>query len=311
MNRQQRILLIFLDGVGLGPADPAFNPFFAQSYPFLDQFFHDAPIEAGSCRSGTEYSIAALDATLGVRGLPQSGTGQTALYTGMNAARRAGRHFGPHLYSTLKPMIEQYGLFARLERMGLLAETALANAFPQRFFDYLNGDRRRMVAGMYMAQSAGVEFRDIDSLKLGEAVSTDLTAERWKEIGHPDAPVLSPYDAGKQLASIARGYRFTLFEYFGTDKPGHEMDMNHAIAVLEKTDAFLQGVFDWLASSDILTIVTSDHGNLEDLQTKSHTRNPVPCIAFGNGHADFTHGTSSLLDITPALIGFLTKHFSE
>jgi 2,3-bisphosphoglycerate-independent phosphoglycerate mutase len=302
-----KVLFIFLDGIGIGKRD-SYNPFFAKKYPFLHQLLDGSiPTLSSPSIRNLNVSLVPCDATMGIDGLPQSGTGQAALYTGINTAAIVGRHFGPYLYSTIKPVIETFGLFPRLQRLGMLDQTALANAFPQRFFDYLKGSRRRMVAGMYMASKSNVEFRDIDCLKRAEAVSTDITAERWRDIGHPDAPVVSPYVAGQNLARISTQHRFTMFEYFRTDKPGHDMDMEEAIQVIGEVDEFLHGVFEAIQGSKLMVVIASDHGNLEDLSTKSHTRNPIPLISFGNGHDEFTSGMRSILDLTPALIRVLAS----
>jgi len=51
-----------------------------------------------------------------------------------------------------------------------------------------------------------------------------------------------------------------------------------------------------------LVILTSDHGNLEDLSVKTHTRNPVPTLLWGLGAADAASRIRNLCDIPdPAL----------
>jgi bisphosphoglycerate-independent phosphoglycerate mutase (AlkP superfamily) len=54
-------------------------------------------------------------------------------------------------------------------------------------------------------------------------------------------------------------------------------------------------------------ILTSDHGNIEDLSTRSHTLNPVPTIIWGAGSQRVANRISSLADITPAIISLLTR----
>jgi bisphosphoglycerate-independent phosphoglycerate mutase (AlkP superfamily) len=51
-------------------------------------------------------------------------------------------------------------------------------------------------------------------------------------------------------------------------------------------------------------VVTSDHGNIEDLSTRSHTQNPVPLMARGWAANAFA-GASSLTDVTPAIVASL------
>ena len=300
------VLLIFLDGVGIGTRDRARNPFFDARPEFLTAILGGWPSLRFRHFESPDATCLPLDATLGISGLPQSGTGQSTLYTGLNTARMIGQHFGPYLYSTLKPHVAARNAFQQLVDAGMHRDgIALANAFPQRFFDYLSGTQRRMVAGMYAALSSGIPFRDIGEMKRGDAVSTDITGERWKNIGHPDAPVIPAYEAGRRLAHIARQHRFTLFEYFLTDKAGHDRSRAFAAEVIRQTDDFIRGVYDHADHRDSVTVITSDHGNLEELSTKSHTRNPVPMIAFGQRRRDITDHLSSISEVTPAIIRFL------
>jgi bisphosphoglycerate-independent phosphoglycerate mutase (AlkP superfamily) len=54
-------------------------------------------------------------------------------------------------------------------------------------------------------------------------------------------------------------------------------------------------------------ILTSDHGNIEDLSTRSHTLNPVPTIVWGASSQQVANRISSLADITPAILELLTR----
>ncbi|MFZ1731589.1 MAG: hypothetical protein WBQ23_03815 [Bacteroidota bacterium] len=302
----RRVLLIFLDGVGIGTKDPHRNPLFDLRPEFLTALLGGALPSLGHREfESSEALCLPLDPNLGVAGLPQSGTGQATLYTGINAARIIKQHFGPYLYSTIKPVVESNSIFKQLMNIGQAHPVALANAFPQRFFEYLEGPQRRMVAGIYAALTAGVRFRDVEDLKNGTAVSTDITASRWASIGHDDAPVSTPYEAGGVLARVADEHVFTLFEYFSTDKAGHDRDRAKARRVLMDVDELLRGVYDHVDLSRTLVIVTSDHGNLEEIGMKTHTRHPVPAILFGNRQGFETEGLISLSHVVPAICKFL------
>lgn len=299
------VLLVFVDGVGIGTRDARRNPLFHSPPPFLRELLGGAlpSLRQRWIETGDAVCLP-LDARLGVAGLPQSGTGQSTLYSGVNTARLIGRHFGPYLYSTTKPVLVEHSIFARMNTLGLRA--TLANAFPQRFFDYLDGPRKRMVAGMYAALTAGLRFRTINDLKRGEAVSTDITAERWPAIGHPDAPLSTAYEAGRTLARIASRYAFTMFEYFATDKAGHERSMELASRALLDVDALLRGVHDGVRHDRTLVLLTSDHGNMEELSVKTHTRNPVPLILFGARDGFDAGSLHNLSHLVPAICKFLS-----
>ncbi|HEY9807154.1 MAG TPA: hypothetical protein V6D04_11335, partial [Candidatus Obscuribacterales bacterium] len=86
-----RFIFLFLDGVGLGAAK-ATNPLAAiAAMPFLAKLL-GRPLVAGQTTHQAQVLCQAIDATLGVPGLPQSATGQTALFTGCNAPAFLGRH---------------------------------------------------------------------------------------------------------------------------------------------------------------------------------------------------------------------------
>ncbi len=77
------------------------------------------------------------------------------------------------------------------------------------------------------------------------------------------------------LAGNVDRYDFTLYEYFLTDKAGHTQDRDRCEQVLRDLDRFLAAYLE-AAPPGATTLLTSDHGNIEDLSTRSHTRNPVP-----------------------------------
>jgi 2,3-bisphosphoglycerate-independent phosphoglycerate mutase len=55
-------------------------------------------------------------------------------------------------------------------------------------------------------------------------------------------------------------------------------------------------------SRDTLLLITSDHGNLEDLSTSSHTLNQVPLLAVGADVETTTRGLRSLVDVAPYIL---------
>ena len=290
------MLFLFLDGVGLGPAGPD-NPLSTLRLPHLTALAGGAWTDALPQTATDARVVRALDATLGVDGLPQSGTGQAALFTGHNAAAIHGAHYGPTPPTLVRDTVREHSVFARLRADGI-AELAFANAYPDRFFETVE-PRGRWTCTTLAARAAGVPLRRATDLLAGRALAADLTGATWQRLFTPHLRVVSPADAGRRLAQIARRHRFTLFEFFLTDKAGHSRDPERAAAVLRALDAFVGGLT--AALGDRLLVVTSDHGNLEDLSTKSHTRNPVPLLAVGPGARAFAEATS-LLDVTPAAV---------
>lgn len=307
-----RVLMLFLDGVGLGEPDASINPFFAAHLPVLRSLLGgQLPSLRTPAISTKSATLLPLDATLGVGGLPQSGTGQTALFTGVNAAELIGKHFGPHPYSSLWPVIQEKNIFKRILALGV--RPCFANAFPQKFFDYVSRHRTRMTVTTLSCTMSGVPLLKAEDLRQGLGVSADITSAGWKDLGYPDMPVVETSEAGRRLVELSSQYEFVLFEYWKTDHAGHSGRVAEAIEVLERLDGMLAGIIEALDSSSTLLFMTSDHGNVEDISVKTHTRNPVPAILFGRGHdtfADTLHRTprngADLTRVMPALMEHIT-----
>lgn len=299
------ILLLFLDGVGIGKPDESVNPLFRASMPTLHSLLGGIPHSRYKSGSTSKAVFGPANTTLGIEGLPQSGTGQTAIFTGINAPRKIGRHFGPFPTTDLRPDIEERNIFRQLTNLG--KTVTFANAFPKQFFEYTSSGTRRLSVTTLSCMMTGIPLQTIDSLVKNEAVSADLTRERWPELGYPDLPVVTADEAGKHLAAIASKHDFTLFEYWLTDHAGHSRDARFAVDILERFDLFLHGLIEDTNLKKTLIVLISDHGNIEDLSTKGHTRNPVPCIAIGPGRKEFVTKIKNLTHITPTIVRFLTS----
>lgn len=244
-----------------------------------------------------------LNPRFGVSGLPQSGTGQTAIFTGVNAPKLIGRHFGPYPTTELRPVLAEQNLLKRALQRG--KSVAFANAFPKQFFDYVEKRRNRLSVTTLSCNLTGIPLRTADDLRIGDAVSADITRERWVQLGYPDILPVSAQEAGKTLASIAARNDFTLFEYWLTDHAGHAQDMETAKEVLERFDTFFES---FVANSDMgemFVILTSDHGNIEDCSVKTHTLNHVPCLMLGRNHREAALTVRSLLHVTPLILNYL------
>lgn len=293
--------MLFLDGVGIGKKDANINPFFAANLKTLNTLLDgNIPSLHSSSFSNSVTSLVPINATLGVEGLPQSGTGQTALMTGMNASKFIGKHFGPYPYSTLKPIIQEQNIFKTLSDKE--KKVFYANAFPPKYFEYINSTKMRMTAITYSWLSSGFSLNTHEVLARGDALSADITSQRWNVQGFPSVPNLTPLEAGERLAQFSDEYDFTLFEFYYTDHIGHNQSMQQAIEVLELLDALLEGIISHFDAERNLFFLTSDHGNLEDLSTKTHTRNPVPLLAYGKRHKELTSSVKNLTHVVPSLL---------
>jgi hypothetical protein len=297
------VCLVFVDGVGIGRNDAKVNPLVG-AMPALRALLGGAlPFRADSRRHSRAGLAVPVNATLGVPGLPQSGTGQTALLAGVNAPKLIGKHFGPYPYSTLRPVLDEQNIFVRLQGRG--KSVSYVNGFPPRYFEYMAArpSRRSAIASAWLA--TGRPLAATAGITAGEALSADITGERWNRGGFPPVPELTPGEAGARLARIAERHAFSLFEFFDTDHAGHSGSMEEARMVLARLDEFLAGVLDTMDHASTLLLVTSDHGNLEDLSTKSHTRNPVPLVAAGWKRADVVRAVRRLDQVAPAILKLL------
>jgi hypothetical protein len=271
-----KILFVFVDGLGLGSADPAVNPLAdIQAFPHLGNMLAQS---------------LPLDATLGVPGLPQSATGQAALMTGLNAPQRMGRHIEGFPPLRLKELVRRHNLFATLTAAG--KRCTFANAYWLDDAAHIPPRRESVTTVAALSVPGGV--RGKADLLANRAVCHDLTRE-WirRERGY-DGPLITPEEAAEHLIGIANDHDFTLFEFFETDRAGHSGDRQKVFQTLEKLDRFVSGVWKF----DGLLIVTSDHGNIEDLSVRTHTMNPVPLFA---SKPEWFQGLERIDQLAPAL----------
>lgn len=309
-----RVLLIFLDGVGIGGSDPDVNPFMRARLDTLTSMIGDKQAFVSAEKHQTiRATLMPLDARLGVAGLPQSGTGQTALFTGINAPAEFGRHFGPWVPTALRERLARENILTRCVEAGVTA--AFANAYPEELFREVgepreprNRDRTKgpvldpLRAGPPIAAlGAGLLNRHTDHLMRGEAVASEITNDGWrKHLMRTELPVITPAQAGRNLGRVACRHTVTLFAHYSTDYIGHSGHMWEAVEALQKIDEFIAGVAASI-TEDVLVLVTSDHGNIEDI-TAGHTLNPALLLAFGHEHRDATDGMNALVDVAPRIL---------
>ena len=134
----------------------------------------------------------------------------------------------------------------------------------------------------------------------GMAVQQDITRWTTHKRGY-DGELIDPETAAEHLLAVAEENDFTLFEYFLTDRAGHSGDPELIDRCLETLESFLSGVTAFTDKPGHQFLLSSDHGNIEDLSTLRHTRNPVPLVALGDASERLRKATS-LTDVTPAIV---------
>jgi len=278
-----KMLFIFVDGVGLRmPA--ADNPVNPEICPTL-------------CRLIQEHSVA-IDACLDMEGLPQSATGQASMFTGVNAAQYMGRHCEGFPGPSLRKLLGEDNLFMALRRKGVRCR--FADAYMVDSVDELVARRFKSVTTvMALTQPETISIQE--DLRDKQALTHDITGEVLVKKGHA-VKTITPLQAAEHLLQVTQAYDFTLFEIFLTDFAGHSMNLEEAHDILKLFDLFLSALEKLCASAGILLVITSDHGNIEDMSVRGHTRNPVPLIAIGPEAQAFLANARSLTDITPRVI---------
>ncbi len=295
------IIFVFLDGVGLGPPGEG-NPFPDGEMPALSRLL-GGPLVSGREVDEPGLLLRPLDACLGVPGLPQSASGQVALFTGVNAAGLLGRHLPAYPNRPLIELIEERCILKSAGEMRLRA--TFANAYTPFYFEWVAKGLIRHSATTLCVLAAGLPFRSLDDLERGEAVFWDIThqqlATRYRR--PVNVPLIEPEVAGKRLARLGGIHDLVLFESFLPDLFGHRPDPSGVGRTLEILDRFLISLL--AAVEDETTVlVTSDHGNLEDLTVRTHTRNPVPLLVVGPEAEAFRH-VDAITGVTPAILSAL------
>ncbi len=297
-----RVLFIFLDGIGLGENNPETNPFARAKMPNLNKLLEGRSLFKDAAPfQGERATLLAVDPAVGVDGLPQSATGQAILMTGINISAELGYHYGPKPNPEVAAYLKETTLFSRFAKEGKKA--ALLNAYPPRYFHGIDSGKRLYSSIPLSVVNAGLPLFTQDDFFAGRALSADFTGEGWRTmLGYQDAPVLEPPRAGRTLGTLAKGYDFALFEYWASDYAGHKQEMENAIRLMETFDGVLGGLLETWDGNGLI-LVTSDHGNMEDLSTRRHTDANVPALVIGDRPArlEFTRGMRDLTHIAPAI----------
>ena len=138
-----RVLLLFVDGVGLGSDDADVNPLVRARLSTLTGLLDGCRATMSEAPQHAERaSVVPVDAVLGFEGTPQSGTGQASLLTGRNAVALHGRHFGPWIPSRLRGLVSEENVLSQALRAGHTA--AFANAYPEEVKGLINGKSVRL-----------------------------------------------------------------------------------------------------------------------------------------------------------------------
>ena len=288
------VLLFFIDGLGIGERRE-FNP--------LSVVRNIEPLANFRNENGAiifDGVLVPTDARLGVEGRPQSASGQTTILTGVNAPRFLGFHKQGFPNEALRGVLKENSIFLRLKRRRI-EPNVFVNAYTPQFFEQVP---RWKSATTCAVEAADLQFRRISDLAGRKAVFHDFT-NRSLQLKGLDIPLFSPAEAGAILAELTREHRFTLYEHFLTDKIGHAQDLAKAAEHLPLLAAFIRETLLKIDMETTTVILTSDHGNIEDLSVRTHTLNDVPTIIWGRKRSETAARIKNLADIVPAVLDLL------
>lgn len=303
-NQDQHILFIFLDGIGLGDDNPETNPFAAGDYPTLHSLSNGKRWVRSTGVQETERAIfIPTDACLGVEGRPQSGTGQATIVTGRNIPEIIGRHYGPKPDEATRKLLDEDNIFMQVSNVGKSA--GLLDAHPPQWHNGINSGKRLPASYQYAARTAGISFGTEEKLRAGEALSGNWTGEGWRtHLGYTDTPLYTPHNAGVRLVELSRQYDFGFFPHWWTDTIGHRGTLDEGVELLSLFNGVMNGVLDTWQDNEGIIIITSDHGNMEEIDHRKHTRNAVPTVIIGERKSEFAI-IQSLVDFVPSIIKFI------
>jgi hypothetical protein len=294
------VIFIFIDGIGIGEVNTS-NPFYKNGWKSID-YLTDGQSLTNASKSvyRDDLYYKAVDANLGVDGFPQSGTGQTTLFTGVNASKVLGKHFGPFPHSGIKPLLKNESLFLKANKAG--KSTHFINAYPEIFFER-SSKTNRWSCTTLMTRSAGQRLNTLSDVLSGDAITAEIMQHAWRDMLGLDVPEILPETAAERLLKSSSKYDLVMYEYYLTDKAGHAKDPEMAKRVFSVFDRFLYHLIT-NKSSDTHLVISSDHGNMEDLSVKTHTRNPVPLFISGSGSGKIKKA-QSIMDVPSIILDLL------
>ena len=286
-----RVALLFIDGVGVGRKDPAVNPL-AERAHLLSQFA-DAPGTA--LPEGGRASP--VDTTFGVPGRPQSASNQTAILTGEPAPALIQGHVLGYPNPPLRRLLAERSLVQRLVAGGLTA--TFANSYPAPYLDALKLRRRESTSPPEFtfppgspAAPAGPRRRRWPSprgrcrcarwMTLGpdDGLTHDITGAHARARGL-SVPQRTPEEAAAHLLAGGRGDELHLLRALPGGRGRTRAGLQRGAAGRWTPSTPSPGPW-WPRVRRMRGCsICSDHGNVEDLSTRSHTLNPVPVLYFG------------------------------
>ena len=290
------VLLFFIDGLGIGERGEE-NPL-----AIIENIAPLAHFIGEKSEAVFDGVMIPTNPRLGVEGRPQSASGQTTILTGVNAPEVLGFHKQGFPNETLREVLAENSIFLQLKKLRI-EPNVFVNAYTPQFF---TEKPRWKSATTCAVEAACLPFRRLPDLFGRKALFHDFTNQTLRERGF-DAPIFSPSEAADILTELTRSHRFTLYEHFLTDKIGHDQDFERARIHLPLLAEFIRACLQKIDLEQVTFILTSDHGNIEDLSVRNHTLNDVPTLVWGRKKDLAAGRIKDLTDITPTILQILSE----
>jgi len=119
-----------------------------------------------------------------------------------------------------------------------------------------------------------------------------------------DKPEMSALEVTQKLSKVImqEKHDFYVINYANPDMVGHTGDIKAVTKAVETTDYCVGQIVDLILSKGGSCILTSDHGNCEELRnlqtgeiSKDHSTNPVPCVIIGEQYRGKTNPDSQVI----------------
>ncbi len=294
MKESLHIIYLFIDGIGFAPYDTETNPFSRYAKSYLAPLGGKEPAKS----LPADFFMKKIDPHQGVAGLPQSASGQCSLWTGVNGSLVTGYHKSGFPGYTLKKIIKKHSIIKKLNEANYKA--TLLNAYSPRYIEHLKKKPRLWSASSCVQHASGQDFHTHEDIPSGQAIYMDYTHEimhRLFEHLREEFPVISPAQVAQNIITRARNYDLVLHEFFLTDKAGHSANWELAAWCVKTIEAVLTQLIDKINPQKELLLVTSDHGNFECMDIKTHSHNAVPLFAYGAYAEEAIDEINELTDI--------------
>ncbi|MBN1897248.1 MAG: hypothetical protein JW827_00590 [Spirochaetes bacterium] len=310
-----KLILIFIDGIGIGQKNKT-NPFLLQKSLYLSHFKSEFKTK---WKRSEGFIVYSLDPMLGVSGIPQSASGQSSIFTGINVARLLQGHLTGFPNKRLRALLMKKNLFLELEAMG--RKVKFINAYPL-FAEKLNKQHllidengnfiikenqegfakilKRISVTTVLAMSIKQKFFGLEDLKEKKSIFHDLTNQYLIRQGL-DVPPFTPKIAAHIMVDNLKRFDVLLYEYFLTDKIGHLFLEKESLLIVKILDEFITELVNLTNGRDVHILIFSDHGNFEDQSVKTHTKNNIPFVHIGK-NTEVNDEIQNITDIYPYIL---------